>query len=107
MDTPVSGTPRALLRVEALAVLLASVTGYYAIDASWMLFAALILLPDLGLSAISRAHGSALSPTTRSTRTSVPPSWRFWHMSTSPPARGRFASPGLRTSAWIVRWGLG
>jgi hypothetical protein len=49
MDTPVSGTPRALLRAEALAVLLASVTGYYAIGASWTLFAALVLLPDLGL----------------------------------------------------------
>jgi len=49
MDTPVSGTPRRLLRAEGLAVLLASVTGYYAIGASWTLFAAVILLPDLGL----------------------------------------------------------
>ena len=49
MDTPVSGTPRALLRVEGLAVLLASVAGYHAIGASWLLFVALLLLPDLGL----------------------------------------------------------
>ncbi len=49
MDTAVSGTPRRLLRAEGLAVLLASVTGYHAIGASWTLFAAVILLPDLGL----------------------------------------------------------
>jgi hypothetical protein len=49
MDTPVSGTPRLLLRLEGLAVLIVAVTGYHAIGASWVLFAVLLLLPDLGL----------------------------------------------------------
>jgi hypothetical protein len=49
MDTAVSGTPRVLLRGEGLAVLIAAVVGYQAMGASWMLFAALLLLPDLGL----------------------------------------------------------
>ena len=49
MDTPVSGTPRLLLRLEGLAVLTVAVTGYHAIAASWVLFAATLLLPDLGL----------------------------------------------------------
>jgi hypothetical protein len=49
MDTPVTGGPRLLLRLEGLAVLLAAVAGYRSIDASWTLFAALLLLPDLAL----------------------------------------------------------
>lgn len=49
MDTAVSGTPRVLLRGEGLALLIAAVVGYQSIGASWMLFAALLLLPDLGL----------------------------------------------------------
>ena len=49
MDTPVSGTPRVLLRMEGLAMLIAALAGYYAIGGSWALFAALLLLPDLAL----------------------------------------------------------
>jgi hypothetical protein len=49
MDTPVSGTPRLLLRGEGLLVLIAAVVGYHAIGASWTLFAVTLLLPDLGL----------------------------------------------------------
>jgi len=49
MDTAVSGTPRALLRGEGMAMLVAAVVGYQAIGASWILFAVVLLLPDLGL----------------------------------------------------------
>src|SRR5688572_17975431 len=49
MDTPVSGTPRVLLRIEGLAVLIAALVGYHAIGASWPLFAGLLLVPDLAL----------------------------------------------------------
>ena len=49
MDTPVSGSPRVLLRLEGLAVMIAAVVAYQAIGASWMLFAILLLLPDLSL----------------------------------------------------------
>lgn len=49
MDTPVSGMPRLLLRGEGLALLIGAMVGYHAIGASWMLFAVLLLLPDLGL----------------------------------------------------------
>ena len=49
MDTPVSGTPRVLLRMEGLAVLIAALVCYHAIGASWPLFAGLLLVPDLAL----------------------------------------------------------
>jgi hypothetical protein len=49
MDTPVTGTPRLLLRLEGLVVLVASIAAYNALGASWMLFALLLLVPDLGL----------------------------------------------------------
>jgi hypothetical protein len=51
MDTPVSGTPRLLLRLEALAVLVAAVVAYRALGASWVLFGAALLLPDVALAA--------------------------------------------------------
>ena len=51
MDTPVSGTPRLLLRLEGLAVLAASVVGYHALDASWLRFALLLLVPDVSIAA--------------------------------------------------------
>ncbi len=41
--------PGVLLRLEGLALLAASVVGYAYLDASWLLFAALFLLPDLGM----------------------------------------------------------
>lgn len=45
----VTGAPKLLLRLEGLAVLVTAVTGYIAIDGSWPMFAALILVPDIGL----------------------------------------------------------
>ena len=49
MDAPVSGTPRLLLRLEGLTLLAGSVVGYDALDASWRLFALLLLVPDAAL----------------------------------------------------------
>jgi hypothetical protein len=49
MNTPVTGTPRVLLRLEGLSVLMAAVVGYQAIGAGWGFFAVLLLLPDLSL----------------------------------------------------------
>ena len=49
METPVSGTPRLLLRLEGLALLAASLVGYHAIDASWPRFALLLLVPDASI----------------------------------------------------------
>ncbi len=49
MDTSVSGAPRLLLRLEGLAVFVGALAGYYALDASWLLFVLLLLLPDLAM----------------------------------------------------------
>lgn len=49
MDTPVTGVPRVLLRLEGACVLAASIIGYTRIDGSWGLFALLFLAPDLAL----------------------------------------------------------
>lgn len=49
METPVTGTPRVLLRLEGLAVLLGAVLGYDALHASWLRFALLLLIPDAAL----------------------------------------------------------
>lgn len=49
MDTPVSGTPRLLLRCEGLVVLIAAIVAYRAIEGSWWLFALLLLVPDVAL----------------------------------------------------------
>jgi hypothetical protein len=49
MDTPVSGTPKLLLRLEGAAVLFASLVAYGALGASWPMFALLLLAPDLTL----------------------------------------------------------
>ncbi len=48
-DGSVTGTPRTLLRIEALALLAAAVAGYAALGGGWGLFAALFLVPDLGM----------------------------------------------------------
>ncbi len=53
MNTPVSGTPRLVLRLEALAVLIASVTGYASLGESWVLFGVALLLPDVAIIAYS------------------------------------------------------
>ena len=39
MDTPVTGAPRVLLRLEGLALLVAALLGYEALNSSWWLFA--------------------------------------------------------------------
>lgn len=49
MDTPVTGGPRLILRLEGAAVLFAAVVVYRAAGGSWWLFAALLLVPDLSL----------------------------------------------------------
>ncbi len=41
--------PRLLLRIEALALLVLALVIYWAIDGSWGLFFALVLVPDIGL----------------------------------------------------------
>jgi len=48
MDTPVSGAPRTLLRVEGLVVLVAAIAAYRMVSGSWLLFGALFLVPDVG-----------------------------------------------------------
>jgi len=45
----VNGAPRLLLRAEGLGVALASVAAFAWSGASWLLFAALILAPDLSM----------------------------------------------------------
>ena len=51
MDTPVSGTPRLLLRLEGLVLLTAAIIGYHELHGSWWLFALLLLVPDVALAA--------------------------------------------------------
>ena len=48
-DTAVTGTPRQLLRLEGLAMLVLAIAAYAALGASWGWFAALFLVPDLSL----------------------------------------------------------
>ena len=43
----VEGMPRLLLRIEGAALALAALYTYYRVGASWWLFAALILVPDV------------------------------------------------------------
>jgi len=49
MPAAVSGGPRILLHLEGLAVLIASVVAFHGTQASWLLFAILLLAPDLAL----------------------------------------------------------
>jgi Domain of unknown function (DUF4260) len=49
MDTPVTGMPRLLLRVEGVVVLAAAVVAYRALGAPWSLFGLFFLMPDVGL----------------------------------------------------------
>jgi hypothetical protein len=49
MNTPVTGTPRLLLRLEGLAVFVAAIVAYRTLGGSWWLFAALLLVPDVAL----------------------------------------------------------
>ena len=43
----VEGMPRLLLRIEGAALAIAAIYAYYRVGASWWLFAALILVPDV------------------------------------------------------------
>jgi hypothetical protein len=47
MNTPVTGTPRILLRLEGLMVLVAAIAAYRMLSGSWLLFVGLFLVPDL------------------------------------------------------------
>ena len=47
----VTGTPRAILRVEGLALFLGALASCWAISANWWLVAALFLVPDLSFAA--------------------------------------------------------
>lgn len=49
MDTPVTGTPRLILRLEGMAVLAASIAAYAELGAHWGIFAFLFLGPDLSI----------------------------------------------------------
>ena len=49
MNTPVTGTPRLILRLEGAAVFVAAIAAYRTIGGSWWLFAGLLLVPDLAL----------------------------------------------------------
>ena len=49
LDSFVSGGPRMLLRIEGLAYAALAVIGYAQSGYSWWAFAALILVPDLGM----------------------------------------------------------
>jgi hypothetical protein len=49
MSGTVTGTPKMLLRIEALFVVTAASATYAHLGASWWLFAALLLVPDLSM----------------------------------------------------------
>jgi hypothetical protein len=49
LNTPVSGTPRLLLRLEGFVLLVAAVVAYQLIGGSWLRFGLLLLVPDVGL----------------------------------------------------------
>src|SRR5687768_405897 len=88
MDTPVTGTPRLLLRLEGVAVLVAAVVGYRALGTSWWLFALVLLLPDVALAAytagprvgasVYNAFHSYVAPALLAAVVSVRPSPTGW-----------------------------
>jgi hypothetical protein len=49
MSTPVTGTPKVLLQLEGLVVAIVAIVLYNQLDAGWLMFAVLFLLPDVGL----------------------------------------------------------
>lgn len=49
MSGAVMGAPKMLLRLEALSVVVAAMAAYATVGASWWLFAALVLAPDLSM----------------------------------------------------------
>jgi hypothetical protein len=48
-DAPLTGHPRALLRLEGLAMLAGAIAAYAVLGGGWGVFAALFLVPDLSL----------------------------------------------------------
>ena len=90
MNTPVSGTPRALLRVEGLAVLIASVIAYEAVGASWVLFGVLLLVPDVSI--LGYAAGPHLGAVT----------YNLVHTYIGPAALAGLAYLGAAPQAWPV-----
>lgn len=48
-NNSVAGTPRALLRLENLAIMSAAISSYALMHADWWLFAMLFLAPDLSM----------------------------------------------------------
>lgn len=62
MPGAVTGTPRTLLRLEAILVAFAALIAYARLGANWWLFAALFFVPDLSLLGYqaSRKAGAAL-----------------------------------------------
>lgn len=88
MDTPVTGTPRLLLRLEGVAVLLAAIVGYRALGTSWWLFALVLLVPDVALAAYAagprvgarayNAFHSYIAPALLAAVVSISPSPTAW-----------------------------
>jgi hypothetical protein len=90
MDTPVTGTPRVLLRVEALAVLIAAAVAYQALGGSWLMFALLLLVPDVGL--IGYAAGPRIGAA----------AYNALHTYAGPAALGVLAYVQIIPNAWPV-----
>jgi hypothetical protein len=88
MDTPVTGIPRTLLRLEGLMVLAASTLAYHAIGGPWTLFVLLILVPDVGL------LGYAAGPRVGAF------AYNAVHTYTGPAALAALAYVGVLPAAW-------
>jgi hypothetical protein len=65
LSASVSGSVLTLLRLEGLAVAAASAVLYARTGASWWLFAALWLTPDLSMLGYLQGHAGARAATTR------------------------------------------
>jgi hypothetical protein len=90
MNTRVTGTPRVLLRFEGLAMLVAAVLGYQALNASWRLFALLLLIRDVTLVAyLAGPRIGALA-------------YNAVHSYVAPGVLAVLAYPGVVRSAWPI-----
>lgn len=90
MDTPVTGAPRWLLRLEGLVVLVAGVVAYRALGGSWIAFAALFLVPDISL--LGYFAGSRVGAI----------SYNFVHTYLAPGVLAAFALIGGRPELWPI-----